>query len=329
MRRHWFAALLLTVAILGICTVAYASTAYCVRINIRFSGNLIFSKYDVDFYLNDLKMENLPHGKNYTGRFYAERGFITLHFYEHGSKTVHGSLNVEIKGDTIISLSISCHEGRIDVYNVSVSTEETQHDGTTGPAEATKQPVTVTAAPSPSPIQSAAVTATPTERPTVRPTSKPISTSASVQSTATRTPEPPLSKATAMKVVTTAIGNYMSLDVFTDDGNNYDANKFHSYSECEKMFTVYSEGEWSITSDGKGWRVEGLIIKDKDNRGFSRYCFDVRFDGENYVCENGSAEGARKLEWLMSKDPSKYSYDDLSNIEWNAFCIVSPAQIKD
>ena len=133
-----------------------------------------------------------------------------------------------------------------------------------------------------------------------------------------------------MKVVLTVICNDMSTDVFTSDGNYYDRNKFHDYSYYPNLFTVLEEGEWTTTDGGITWHVSQLLIQDIRFGGYSRYSFDVRFDGDNYLCENGFKDGSNRLNWLRAKsDPSKYSEDDLSNIEINTFCIVSPKQIGE
>ncbi len=298
MKRHMRAISVLFLVVVCMFSAAGAVTAYRVRIGIDFQGNLLFSTYGVDFFLNDLKMETLKHGEDYSGRFYAEAGTITLHFYEHGKNSPHGSVNVKIEGNTAIRCTISCHSDSITVSNVSVVNE----DASSG----------ATATPKPSPV----------------PTQEAKATPAPARTTATPTPTAAFPKETAKKAVMTAICNNMSLDVFTEDGNDLDPKKFHNYSYCARLITVKDEGDWTVLDGGEGWHVERFLVINKTYGGYFRYSFDIRFDGKDYRCENGFMDSSSRLSWLESKsDPSKYSENDLSNLEYYAYCIVSPAQI--
>ena len=129
---------------------------------------------------------------------------------------------------------------------------------------------------------------------------------------------------TAKKVVLTGIGNYSAENVYTSDGMYYDKNKFHSYGYLGQNFSVVSEGDWTTVDDGNTWHVEGLLLQHKTYKGYFMYKFDIRFDGKNYYMENGWLESAGKLEWLQSKDPSKWGESDLSNLEFYTCFIVSP-----
>lgn len=137
-----------------------------------------------------------------------------------------------------------------------------------------------------------------------------------------------ISKMVAKRVVYTGIGNAEAMDVYTSDGSEYDKRKFHAYGYMQKEFNVVREGEWTTKDDGNTWHVEGLLLQHKIYGGYYLFKFDVRFDGTNYLMENGWRESAGQLKWLENKDPSKWNEDDLSNLEFNTCFVVSPSLIK-
>ena len=136
------------------------------------------------------------------------------------------------------------------------------------------------------------------------------------------------SKMVAQRVVYTGIGNEEAMDAYTADGMYYDKRKFHPYGYMQREFDVVSEGEWTTNDGGNTWHVEGLLIRHKEYHIYYLYKFDVRFDGTNYLMENGWKEHSSQLKWLESKDPTKWAEDDLSNLEFYTPFVVSPSLIK-
>ena len=59
----------------------------------------MFSKYDVNIYLNETELVTLKYGKDYSGSFDAKAGKNTLHFYRDGKKKVTGSLDFDLDED--------------------------------------------------------------------------------------------------------------------------------------------------------------------------------------------------------------------------------------
>lgn len=109
------------------CPLAIADTKCTVSLDVDFPGNLIFSKYNVDVYVNSQKIETISHGKDYVGTFYTYKDYYyTLYFYKPDNKKVQGKIDFYVKGDTKISCRISCHSDRIDVTNVSIKYDESK-----------------------------------------------------------------------------------------------------------------------------------------------------------------------------------------------------------
>ena len=113
------------------------------------------------------------------------------------------------------------------------------------------------------------------------------------------------SKELAKRAAVVAFTNYYALDVFTPDGNNFDASKFHSYTDttgdASKYFWyVKSEGTWSAKNENT-WHVEDLYLQ---SYAFSNsivfVSLDVNFDGKDYTVSN-----------LAGKAPS---YDDANDV---------------
>ncbi len=110
--------------LLSVCPLSLASSAFTLKIDIDFIGNMLFSTYDVDLYLNDTELATLSHGVDYSGSFYAEEGSNTIFFYKHGDKKVKGSIELGLLGNTEVSCTISCSSDKISVSDVSIQTVE-------------------------------------------------------------------------------------------------------------------------------------------------------------------------------------------------------------
>ena len=147
MRKSFFLLCSIILVLTMLCSLSFASEVYKISIDIDFLGNLIFSKYDVDMCFNDLELERLLHGKDYSGSFYAEAGPATIYFYNHDSKSVSGSIKLDIKGNTTISCQISCYNNRIEVDNLKIDMEEPEEI----PSPTLEPIVSATPAPTPEP----------------------------------------------------------------------------------------------------------------------------------------------------------------------------------
>lgn len=101
-----------------------AASIRTITLEVDFHGNIFFSKYDVDLYLDNQMQTTLTHGKDYTTDLKAEDGQHTLVFYKHDSKEVYGGFNFEIESDVTLKCSISCRSNNIDISNVKMYVPE-------------------------------------------------------------------------------------------------------------------------------------------------------------------------------------------------------------
>ncbi len=96
---------------------------YSLYIDVDFVENLIFSTYDVDFYIDDEKIATLPHGEDYTQLIESiEEGYHTVKFCSVDSSNVCGEDIIEIKNDTTFRCTLFAHSDEVDIDNVQ--TEE-------------------------------------------------------------------------------------------------------------------------------------------------------------------------------------------------------------
>ena len=91
-----------------------------ITMHIDFIPNLIFSKYNVNLNMNDVPQGTLEHGEDKDFEFLVDPGEYTFTFEEDGASDVNGSTIFDIKGDTDISLKISCYSDRVDIETLFV-----------------------------------------------------------------------------------------------------------------------------------------------------------------------------------------------------------------
>ena len=124
--------------------------------------------------------------------------------------------------------------------------------------------------------------------------------------------------------------NDRALDIFKADGNTIDKNKLHDYTYFSTMFKIIDEGKWTTLDGGNTWHVQNFLIQDKVYfGGYWQYSFDVRFDGTNYILDNGWCVHASELKWLDKSNPNRYGEYSLSNPNYDIYLIVSPNQIGE
>lgn len=131
----------------------------------------------------------------------------------------------------------------------------------------------------------------------------------------------------AGRAIAVAMTNCQSTDVFTDDGNTYDASKFHDYTYTTGLHAkVVSEGEWTETGPDT-WHVEDIRLKliGADDL-YMKLTLDVSFTGDSYVL-SGVARTMGALADLDSGDMSKLAVDEMEPSESAPYLTVSPAML--
>lgn len=139
--KMYFSRVLITLLMfLFLAVYASADSQYTVTLDIDFKSNLIFSRYDIDVYVNDHILKSVPHGTNFTASFLAEKGSYDVFFYKSDNKKINGKFSIDVKGITQVSCAISCHRDRVAVENLSIISDD----------EATESPETQMPTPAPS-----------------------------------------------------------------------------------------------------------------------------------------------------------------------------------
>ncbi|MDR0919087.1 MAG: hypothetical protein LBM93_07540 [Oscillospiraceae bacterium] len=127
----------------------------------------------------------------------------------------------------------------------------------------------------------------------------------------------------AVRAGVVALTNYWALDVFTEDGNSYDTEKFHKFSDANNPEYYY----WNIRNDGfyvkkseNTYQIVNLEMETYSYKPFvMEVSFDVTYDGENYIVSNLEGTGPSQM--------------DLSFIEQESgsemFLIISPDKINE
>ncbi len=138
-----------------------------------------------------------------------------------------------------------------------------------------------------------------------------------------------ISQSSLEKILMVAACNYVAEDIFTADGSQYDRKKLHDYTYFDSVLEIIDHGTWTSDDGGNTWHVEDFLVQQKPNRGFFQYAFDVRFDGKNYMLENGQVVTADIQGWLDKSDPSRYGEESLANLDFYVFLTVSPKQIGE
>ncbi len=182
MKTKILAILISLVLLLSMVNVAYSESNIQVTIYIDFVGNLLFSKYDVDLYIDNTFIAEMAHGKDYNGIWNLTPGTHTLHFYKTGDKTVKGACDFTATEDADFSCNISASSGEVNVSKIKLTPQKT----------ATPKP-TSTPTPKKTATHTPQKTATPPPKLTSTPTPK---TTATPKPTASYTVPPSIAAAT-------------------------------------------------------------------------------------------------------------------------------------
>jgi len=199
-------------------------------------------------------------------------------------------------------------------------------------------PQTIAPSPTPEPSDNPTPTPEPSDEPTAEPSGEPTSEPSdepTVEPSVEPTSDDPIAAINfpveyALRAAVVAITNCFADDIFTDDGNDYDITKFHSYADVSGFYMhLISEGEWSV-KDENIWHVEHLELnlpynlkKHDTNVDIS---LDVSFDGESYQISNLAGRAP-------SYNDNDNRYSNMSDLE-NApdsplFFIVSTALVEE
>ncbi len=97
---------------------------YSVEFDVECEANLLFSKYDVDVYVDDEKIGVIEHGDSAILTEKLTEDVHSIRFAEKGCSEPDGKIDFKVKKDMIIKLLIHCAHDRISIYDLTEKDEE-------------------------------------------------------------------------------------------------------------------------------------------------------------------------------------------------------------
>lgn len=136
----------LTVEYIGnnIMLISMKEPEFDVEIKVECRENLMFSEYNVKFYIDDGFIGDIKYGATETYNENLKKGTHTLKFVSVEEEKVSGEVTVDITKDEKLELKISCYSDKIDIDVVSGSVKNENNDKdtqkTSNPKETTSTP---------------------------------------------------------------------------------------------------------------------------------------------------------------------------------------------
>ena len=336
-----------------------------VTMHVDFPSNLLFSKYDVSLNMDGVPQGTMKHGESKDFEFKVEPKEYTFTFEEDGDSSVNGSTVLDVKGDIEISLRISCHNDKIDIETLYIEDKgalgenevmipsdciEFHGKNFEDYANALKESgftnVTLEAIYD---IASGESGIGEIENVTIGGISdfsrgdifandvvviityhdnKADDPAVKEQTAKESALEAVFPKELAKRAIIVAMTNGQASDVFSEDGNSYDAAKFHTYSDIDGFFMIIdTDGTWTALDDHT-WHVEGIILEIFDHGTFLKATCDIKKDGDTYIVSNVDRTIAEK-EYINSDDPSKINMEHLEPSDHNPFLTVPGELINE
>lgn len=109
---------------------------YEVTVEVECVENWIFSKYDVDVYVNDSFEGTITHGETEVFELTLTKGSYELKFVSNEDDNATGVVTINIQKAESLKYKISCHSSNIDVETI-VGTDSGSNDDSTEPDDTT------------------------------------------------------------------------------------------------------------------------------------------------------------------------------------------------
>ena len=103
------------------------SEKYSVKMNVICDKNLIFSKYDVMVYVDDIELEKVDHGGERSFDLSLTEGEHIVRFVSVKDDSVDGTIELNVTGDMEITYKLSCNKDQVEVS--TAAREEKLEDG--------------------------------------------------------------------------------------------------------------------------------------------------------------------------------------------------------
>lgn len=99
----------------GVISISVDEPEYAVSLEIECVENLLFSKYDVDVYVDDSWQGTISHGTTETYNLNLTKGFYEIKFVSAEDDEVTGTVTIDIYQDESLKYKVSCTSSQINV----------------------------------------------------------------------------------------------------------------------------------------------------------------------------------------------------------------------
>lgn len=114
---------------------------YEIELEVKCVENLIFSKYDIDVYVDDSYEMLISHGKARKTTLMLKAGEHTFRFENEEDDGVYGEVELDVETDDSIKYTIHCHSDRIDVDLTKRKSETNKSQESNSISEADEQEI--------------------------------------------------------------------------------------------------------------------------------------------------------------------------------------------
>lgn len=112
----------------GVIFISVDEPEYAVSIEIECAENLLFSKYDVDVYVDDSMQGTITHGTTETYNLSLTKGVYEIKFVSVEDDEVTGGVSIDIHQDESLKYKISCTNSQINVETIQGTVSEHGED---------------------------------------------------------------------------------------------------------------------------------------------------------------------------------------------------------
>lgn len=127
----------------NVMSISIDEPEYQVTVEVECVENWIFSKYDVDVYVDDSLEGTLSHGTTDTYSVTLTKGTYTIKFVSAEDDGVTGTVKIDISKDEDIKLKISCYSDKISVETISGTLSNNNENTESSTSESSKITVTM------------------------------------------------------------------------------------------------------------------------------------------------------------------------------------------
>lgn len=120
----------------GVMSISVDEPEYAVSLEIECVENLLFSKYDVDVYVDDSMQGTISHGTTETYNLNLTKGVYEIKFVSAEDDEVTGGVSIDIYQDESLKYKISCTSSQINVETIQGTVSQHGEDEVAMPLSA-------------------------------------------------------------------------------------------------------------------------------------------------------------------------------------------------